>query len=312
MFTFRYHLVSLAAVFIALAVGTLLGAAISGKLGDAEDALTKDRIDSLNEQLAQERVRTADAERRNEAARQVLEDAYPALMESRLAGRGFAVIFLGPVQGETRSAIERTLADGGAGSPVRLIALDTPLDPVALEDALAGDDELARFASSDADYDALGEALGRELVEGDGTPLWTALSAHLIEERTGATSVAADGAVVVRSWTPPADGGDAADDPETQATESLFDGLIKGTLGAGLPVVGVERSDAASSDAAESTILEFVSQGVSSVDNVDTTVGRLALALLLAGGRSGHYGIDDSASDGVVPPIDPVVPTTGG
>ena len=61
MFTFRYHLVSLAAVFIALAVGTLLGAAISGKLGDAEDALTKDRIDSLNEQLSQERARTANA-----------------------------------------------------------------------------------------------------------------------------------------------------------------------------------------------------------------------------------------------------------
>ena len=100
MFTFRYHLVSLAAVFIALAVGTLLGAAISGKLGDAEDALTKDRIDSLNEQLSQERARTANAERSNEATRQVLEDAYPALMDERLAGRGYAVLFLGPVDGD--------------------------------------------------------------------------------------------------------------------------------------------------------------------------------------------------------------------
>jgi hypothetical protein len=78
-------------------------------------------------------------------------------------------------------------------------------------------------------------------------------------------------------------------------------------LGSEVPVVGVEATDTT-----DSAILEYVRQGVSSVDDVDTTVGRLALALLLAGGRPGHYGIKESATDGVVPPIDPVVPTTGG
>ena len=60
MFDFRYHLVSLAAVFIALAVGILLGAAISGKLGDAENSLSKARFDALNDQLTQERERRGD------------------------------------------------------------------------------------------------------------------------------------------------------------------------------------------------------------------------------------------------------------
>jgi hypothetical protein len=307
MFTFRYHLVSLAAVFIALALGILLGAAISGKLGDAEDALTKDRIDSLNEQLSQERARTANAERSNEATRQVLEDAYPALMDQRLAGRGYAVLFLGPVDGEVRSAVERTLADADAGSPVRLVALDTPLDPQALDDALNGDEELARFAENDGDYDALGEALGRELVDGEGSPLWSALSGQLIEERTGATSGEVDGVVVVRSWTPPTDNGDSSEDPEAQATETLFEGLLTGIMGADVPLVGVEPSDAPIS-----VVADYTREGSSSVDNVDATAGRLALALLLAGGQPGHYGIKDSATDGVIPPIQAVTTTTGG
>ena len=51
---------------------------------------------------------------------------------------------------------------------------------------------------------------------------------------------------------------------------------------------------------------------MSSVDDVDTTVGRLALALLLAGGQPGHYGVKETATDGAVPPIEPVVTTTGG
>jgi hypothetical protein len=305
VFTFRYHLVSLAAVFIALAVGILLGAAISGKLGDAEDALMKDRLDALNEQVAQERARSADAERSNEATRTVLEDAYPTLMENRLEGRGFAVLFLGPVDGDVRSAVERTLADAGAGSPVRLIALDTPIDPVALADALGADEDLARFAANDGDFGALGDALGKELVEGDGTPLWSALSAQLIEERTGSTSAEVDGAVVVRSWTVPADGEQSAADLD--ATETLFEGLLNGMLGADVPVVGVETSDAE-----ESAIPDYSQAGTSSVDDLDTTIGRFSLALLLAGGRPGHYGVKDTATDGVVPPIEPVVTTTGG
>jgi hypothetical protein len=306
MFTFRYHLVSLAAVFVALAVGILLGAAISGKLGDAEDALTKDRIDSLNDQLAQERLRSASAEQSSQASREVLEDAYPALMESRLSGKGYALVFLGPVDGDIRSAVERTLADAGAGSPVRLVALDSPVDAEALAGALDGNEELARYADSEGDFGALGDALGREVVAGEGTPLWSALSGQLIEERTGSTSGEVDGVVVVRSWLPPADSGQTGEDPEVQATESLFEGVLNGIRGSDVPVVGVETSSAE-----ESVIDEYAQAGASSVDDVDTTVGRLALAILLAGGRPGHYGVKDTATDGAVPPVEPVTTTTG-
>jgi hypothetical protein len=306
MFDFRYHLVSLAAVFIALAVGILLGAAISGKLGDAEDALMKARVKSVSDQLAQERSRADIIERRGEAAQELLGDAYPALMANRLQGKGLAVLFLGPVDSSVRSAVERTLADADAGSPVRLIALDTPVDPQDLDAALQGDEQLARYAEGGDDFGALGEALGRDLIEGGGTPLWTTLSSRLVEERSGTTSTPVDGAVVVQTWHEPDSGGDAEQESRTRATASLFEGLVRGLEGTSLPVVGVQTTGA------EADLALFRQQGVSSVDDVDTLAGRLALALLLQGAQPGHYGVKDSATDGVAPPIEPVTTTNSG
>jgi hypothetical protein len=306
MFDFRYHLVSLAAVFIALAVGILLGAAISGKLGDAENALMKDRVKSMSDQLAQERARSDIIERRSEAAQDLLTDAYPALMANRLAEKGFAVLFLGPVDGSVRSAVERALVDADAGSPVRLVALDSPVDPQELDSALQGDELLAQYAEGGDDFGALGEALGRDLIEGAGTPLWTTLSSSLIEERSGTTSTPVDGAIVVETWQEPDPPGDADQQSRTRATESLFEGLMHGLEGTSLPVVGVQTIGA------EADLALFRQQGVSSVDDVDTLAGRLALALLLEGAQPGHYGVKDSATDGIAPPIEPVTTTTGG
>ena len=113
--------------------------------------------------------------------------------------------------------------------------------------------------------------------------------------------------VVMRSWTPPTDNGDSADDPEAQATDTLFEGLITGIMGADVPLVGVEPSD-----------VQGVQRGGlhagRSIKRRRCGHGRrgVALALLLAGGQPGHYGIKDSATDGAVPPIEPVTATTGG
>jgi len=307
MFDFRYHLVSLAAVFIALAVGILVGAAISGKLGDAESAFTRDRIDALNNQLNLERAKTQSVERRGAAASRLVEAAYPALMEGRLAGKSYAVVFVGPVEGELRSAIERTLTDAGAGSPVRLIAVDTPVDPTALDGALEGQSDLAHFAQNGGDFGALGETLGRELIEGGGTPSWSALSSELVEERSGSTSAPVDGAIVIRSWTPASDGS-ASQKAETQATESLLEGMLTGPDNTGLPLVGIETSTSS-----DSAIDVYPRQGVSRVDEVDTAARRLAPAILLADGPDWHYGLKDSASDGIAPQIEAVMAiTTGG
>jgi hypothetical protein len=221
-------------------------------------------------------------------------------MEDRLAERRFALVFLGPVSGRARSAVERTLSDAGSGDPVRMVALDVPLNVEELDETLLADEELAAYAEEGDDFSGLGEDLGEELVAGGETPLWSALSSLLVEERAGTSALEVDGAIVVRSWSAsPTEDVEEAD--RIRATGSLLDGLLRGIEGTGFPVVGVEP---ATSD--ESTIDDYRRLGISSVDNVDTLAGRLALALLLAGGQPGHYGVKDSASDGVVPPIESV------
>jgi hypothetical protein len=305
MFDLRYHLASLAAVFIALAVGILLGVAISGKLSAADNAIAHDRIDQLGDQLKQANARADIIGRRNDAAEQLIEISYPTLMESRLDGMNVGVLFVGPVDGGVRSAVERTLSDAGAGSPVRLTAVDTPIDADELDTALNGDQVLAQYAESGDDFTSLGTALGQELVDGDGTPMWSALSSNLVEERSGASTPPLDAVVVVRSWAPPEDAS-AEQEQQARPTETLVDGLLNGLQQSGVPVVGVETT---TEDA--SAIDLYRTQGVSSVDDVETLAGRVALALLLAGGDPGHYGVKDSATDGVAPAVDSVPARSG-
>jgi Copper transport outer membrane protein, MctB len=307
VFGLRYHVASLAAVFLALAVGVLLGVAISGKVSEAEESFERQRIDELEQDLEEANARADSAERRGEAARELVERAYPALMERRLEDRGFALVFLGPVDGGIRDSVERVLFDADSGFPVRVVALDVPVNGLELQDRLQGDELLASYAGDRGDFGELGEELGHELIEGGETPLWDALSSELVEETQGSSSPEVDGAIVVLTWSPGGDAGDDDVEAASRATETLAQGVVRGLESSGLPVVGV-----ATTTQPASLTERYRDGGMSSVDNVDVDAGRLALALLLAGGRQGHYGFKETATNGVIPPVEPVPPPESG
>lgn len=305
MFGLRYHVASLAAVFVALAVGILLGVAISGKVTDAGEGLEEENLRNENQRLEQDLEAAQAAEEaatlRGEGSEELLARAYPALMEGRLEGEDVAILFLGPANGSRRAEVERTLADAGAGAPTRVVALNVPVDGSELDATLEGDELLAGYAGDDGDFSELGRELGRELAESGDTPLWDALSTQLVEETLGPESLAVDSAVIVLTWTPPEDtNGDIQAASEAEATRSLMEGLVRGLDGVGIPVVGV-----AASDDPNGVVELYREQGISSVDYIDEAAGRLALALLLDGAEPGHYGLGDD-TDGVVPPIEPI------
>ena len=50
--------------------------------------------------------------------------------------------------------------------------------------------------------------------------------------------------------------------------------------------------------------------GISSVDDLELPVGRLALAAELAGASPGHFGLEPGDT-AVLPPIEPVAPPSG-
>lgn len=305
MFGLRYHVASLAAVFVALAVGILLGVAISGRVVDAgeglEEELLRDENARLQEDLDAARAAEQAAAQRGEASEELLARAYPALMENRLEGQNVAVLFLGPADGSLRAEVEGALADADAGAPAHVISLDVPVDGADLGAALEGDDLLAAYADDDTDFSDLGRELGRELVE-EGDAAWSVLSSRLVEERTGNISDPVDAAVVVLTWMPPenAEGQDGQAAGDVEATSTLMEGLVTGLDGAGIPVVGVSAGERA-----PAVVELYRDLGISSVDDVDAQAGRLALALLLAGAEPGHYGLGED-TDGVVPPIEPL------
>ncbi len=284
MFDLRYHVASLAAVFLALIIGILVGVGISGRglISEGERRQLNAEIDHLRGQLDEARARV----REREADETFVDETYPAVMADRLIDRNIALVFVGSVDRKTRANVEEALQRASARR-LRLRAIKVPLDVEEVEAALPPDTGAVRLRGPDH-MDDLGQILGEELVVGGTTPLWDALSDLIVEQQSGSSVREADGVVVVRST-----------QPQSGETARFLSGLYNGLASAGVPAVAVERTD----DATDLQVFEDA--GFSTVNNVDEPVGRLALALLLGGESRGNFGVN--AEDGYLPPV-PIAP----
>jgi Copper transport outer membrane protein, MctB len=296
MFDLRYHVASLAAVFLALVIGILVGVGISsqGVISTNERDVLNERIAELKRQRDSARQRAADLTRSQRVSQTFVSRTYPALMSGRLQATRVAVLFVGSADGSVPAEIEETLTDADSSGIVRLRALKVPIDVSTISRILSSRRPLARYAGARR-LGELGEALAVEFVTGGRAPLWTALTRVLVEERSGDAREPVDAVVVVRST-----------GPQQRGSARFLAGLYAGLVGSGAAVVGVETSDAPLS-----AVETYRERGISSVDDVDTPAGRLALAVLLAGGEPGHYGVKASAED-LLPPVEPVQPAAAG
>lgn len=290
MFDFRYHVTSLAAVFVALIIGILVGVGLSGQgfVTESERARLEGDLADARARAEAEELRADALARREQAASIVAREAYPVLVADRLAGRLIAVVVVGAAEesGVDEDA-EQAVRDAG-GSVVRTYAFRVPVDAADVQATLRRRPALAGYLG-DGSLDDLGRDIGRELVEEGRTPLLDALSDELVEERSGRTETGADGVVVVRSAS-----------PQGGPTGRFVNGLYGGLASTGVPAVGVETSDAT-----PSAVPAFSRRRLSTVDNLDTPSGMLALVLLLAGAEPGDYGGKETA-EAIVPPIEPL------
>src|SRR5436190_12796599 len=122
MFDLRYHVASLAAVFLALIIGILVGVGISsgGFVKQGERKLLTDQIADLRNRLSAANARAQDLGEAQKAGQTFVQDTYPALMAGRLSNTRVAVIFVGSIDDTVRSLVERTLSDAGAAAPIRI------------------------------------------------------------------------------------------------------------------------------------------------------------------------------------------------
>jgi hypothetical protein len=306
MIDFRYHLISIIAVLLALSIGIVTGSGFLGGRLLQEVRSAARRVADRNQTLLLENAEVTD---RAEAAEAALEALEPGLLDGALVARRVAMLqFEGADEdaaGQVSAAVERA-----GGQIVGVIRFQ---DGLSLEDealraelaALLGD---AGGAPSDLRL-TLADALGRALNEaaaaresGDQAGLEKLLTGLedtglVVTENlpvilpSGTDFVVAGGAVPEPAW-PVADfavtmaqrlaereGGVVVVEP----TQSTWD------------VTGAVRRDAATQAV------------VWTVDNSDTVLGRVASILVLerSGSRpAGHYGTQPGAS-AVVPGPEP-------
>jgi hypothetical protein len=311
---FRYHLVTIIAIFLALAVGIVLGTtALNGPvldgLRDSNSGLISDKralqsdVDELTGELD-----TSDA-----AARLLAGD----LVGGRLDGQGVLLVLLPDADRQTADQLTRFLTDAGAVVTGRLAVQPALLDP---EQSQLVDDLVAQVVPA-----------GVELPEGPSVARAAAELAAALLVRPGDDALERDAAQQVLSAFEEAglveltDEGDQlvpataavvlagpAPDPDEQqqqqeqqqlrqaqlegllALARELDGRSGGAVVAGPPEASLEgglvRAVRADSD---------LSAVVSSVDNVNRAVGQVAVVRALSEqlqGGAGSYGGTSGAS----------------
>jgi hypothetical protein len=271
----RYHATSLIAVFLALAVGILIGAEFGG------DALTETRKNLENSlvgnlQDARSRVEDLNGELGN--ADEFDEKVYPVLTGDRLLGKRIGLVSFGSLPGEITSEVEEALGPTGA-KLVGVGVVREPVDTNGLATALANT-RFAELATEPEQMNELGTGVGRQIVIGGTLP--ELVRGELFTHASGEFGPL-DGVIVVRSQP------EGMGPVQRSTANALETSMLKGVTATGVHAVGVE-----STSTEPTSISFFQSNDLSTVDNVDTTAGEVALVYALLGAE-GSFGVKSSA-----------------
>jgi hypothetical protein len=286
MFDFRYHALSLTAVFIALAVGLLLGVAIgdAGLVSSADRKIRESLRHDVN--AADRRVQRAQADLADAARFE--RDVYPLLVADRLAGRSIGLVYLGDTEKDITGDVRDALRDTG-GALRSVATTGTPIDLAGAGRIAVGTRYAALGTTAKPDLDlvrAFGFRVGAQYVN-PGKLL--ASEKSTVFDAFNGDQRRLDGVVVV--YNPGEAKGDAA-----KARDAFDQGFVDGLRKSVIPVVGVEQR---STD--PSRVGWYKDRDISSVDDVDETAGHASLVFTLQG-RQGAFGRRDGA-DSLLPGI---------
>jgi hypothetical protein len=276
MFDFRYHALSLVAVFMALVIGILLGIAIGDK--GLVSSTRRDLVNSLRRDVGNA-SKDSDRFKAQVAEHDSLERAlYPLVVQGRLTGQRVGLLALGKLSDRQISLVRESLKDTGGRLVLEAVIPQPPdVDRISARDSgvrghpLSTDPvAITRFA----------RRFGASLIAGG--PVLKRTRRVVFSTSSGAYN-GLDSVVVVRSEPT------ALNDVQTRVNRAFENGLTNG-LGLGnAPVVGTETTSTAPSQ-----IPWYRSHGLSSVDNLNQLAGKVSLVFALAG-ASGSYGTKPTA-----------------
>jgi Copper transport outer membrane protein, MctB len=272
MFDFRYHALSLVAVFLALAIGILLGATIGNSVvSDADKGLRS----SLRQDVVNARNEASQARSQLNQRDKVIAASLPMLVQGELSGQRIAIIATGSLPSEVESKVRQTVEIAG-GTVDSVSVFDIPSQLASIEQAtgLSGQDP--------AVVQAFARRLARSIVAATGL----AIRLHKTQPDAVRGDLHGAGPVVFYRSPPP----DDQADPDKTLREAFENGLAEGLGAQGVETVGVEEQ---STD--PSQVGWYKDHKMSSVDSVDLPGGQLALVFTLTG-QTGSYGIKDGSA----------------
>ena len=264
MFDMRYHIVSLVAVFLALAIGIMLGSSIEnrGVLKDQQERLVK----SIEKDIANIKTKNTDLQSQLRAQKAFESEVSTALIKDRLEGKNIAVLYFKNAGSETlkRASLE-ALRKAGA------TAKDIGLDRKKILELKIENQEISTSESTKK-YANL-EQFSLELTSEPG-----ALLAQL--EQEGELKLSEDffpvEAVVMFA------GGNKPNLEEIALAKAFRKNKIK--------TVFIDKTDNKFSK-----ISQFIEANIDTVDNIEMVYGRISLVYAILDSRRGNYGVKPSA-----------------
>lgn len=271
----RYHAASLAAVFVALAIGILIGV---GLADDVVSGVSEELEDSLRADLDEANAEVDDLRSQLDLESEFSDAVGPALVAGRLDREKVAVVEFGEVESDTTDPATRSVeAAGGEVSSVAILGL--PPDVPSLATAAGGQFGTAR-PGPERGTD-LGMAIGRQMV--GGGPLIEKVREELFSRFNGSLEDVTR--VVLVSQGP-----DELEADLTGEGRAFEMGLLRGMQEQALGTAGIELT------ATDPTTLSiFSNAGIPTVDDIETKPGQVALVFALLG-ADGDFGVKEGAT----------------
>jgi hypothetical protein len=315
---FRYHLVSIVAVFLALAIGIVLGSTeLQGHTLDALRATS----DALSRELSAVSAQRDSYQAQANAETQFLQSAEPRLLAKLLDGQNVVIVTEPGAQGSVVDAIDKAAATAGA-TVTGQVALQPKFNDISganqsslgsINSSIASNDGVVLPTGSDPQtvyQEQAAQLIATAILDkgADSTALTPTaaqalLSAYAQDGYLNITGTPTDRATLAVLVTPQSAPSDGPNDPANQVLLAIAQEFASASSAT---VVAGSTSGSAQSGSAISVLRSSsVSALVSSVDNADATLGQIsvieALAVQLAGGKPNSYGISGASAVSPVP-----------
>jgi len=276
----KYHIASLVAVFLALGLGILIGSTVSG--GDAIIEQQQQLADNLEQQLEELREKNeimqmeiASIQVDYNIQKQFEEQALPLMIQDKLKDKSLAIIETNNYSFSDDLINTLNMAGGEVKSVTTIL---NGLNAGEKKDEICK--ELGWGSLSDETFiRRIAKAVAEGVCMGDNLAVLNYLAGKELLDMKGDFGVQLDGLIIV--------GG--SQDNQNIKIKVIDIPIIEYFLSRKIPVFGVEKSNVVCS-----YMEEYQKKRISTVDNIDTIPGQVALVLAISG-KPGHYGVKSTA-----------------